>query len=59
VDGVEVAGDIAAGLEPASEGLHIGAGAALEAGSFFSGLIDDVRVFETALSPEEAMTLME
>ena len=59
VDGVEVAGDVAAGLEPASEGLHIGAGATLESGSFFSGLIDDVRVFETAFSPEETMTLME
>jgi hypothetical protein len=59
VDGVEVAGDIATGLEPASEGLHIGAGGNLESGSFFSGLIDDVRVYETALSLQEITALTE
>ena len=59
VDGVEVAGDIATGLEPASEGLHIGAGGNLDSGSFFSGLIDDVRVYETALSLEEITALTE
>jgi len=59
VDGVEVAGETATGLEPASEGLYIGAGGNLESGSFFSGLIDDVRVYETALSIEEIKTFTE
>ena len=59
MDGVEVAGETATGLEPASEGLYIGAGGNLESGSFFSGLIDDVRVYETALSIEEIKTFTE
>jgi hypothetical protein len=51
VDDVTVAGD-EPGLPPdISEGLHIGAGAALEAGSYFCGLIDDVRVYERAVRP--------
>jgi len=57
VDGIEVARDIAANLEPASGGLYFGAGTNLESGSFFSGLIDDVRVYETALSAEEIAAL--
>ncbi len=59
VDGVEVAADTATDLEPASEGLNIGAGGNLEFGSFFSGLIDDIRVYETALSLEEIASLIE
>ena len=59
VDGVEVAGETATSLEPASEGLYIGAGGNLESGSFLSGLIDDVRVYETALSIEEVKALTE
>ena len=57
VDGVEVAGDVATGLEPGSEGLYIGAGANLASGSFFTGLLDDVRVYETALSLEEIQVI--
>lgn len=57
VDGAEVAADTAGGLEPSSEGLHIGAAGNLEPGSFFSGLIDDVRIYETALSADEIATL--
>ena len=59
VDGVEVAGETATSLEPASEGLYIGAGGNLESASFLSGLIDDVRVYETALSIEEIKALTE
>jgi hypothetical protein len=59
VDGVEVAGDMPTDLEPASGGLTIGAGANLEIGRFFSGLIDDVRVYETALSLEAIAALTE
>ncbi|MHC4326517.1 MAG: outer membrane protein assembly factor BamB family protein [Planctomycetota bacterium] len=51
VDDIEVARDIAANLEPASGGLYIGAGSNLEPGSFFSGLIDDVRVYDRAIKP--------
>jgi len=57
VDGVEVAGDITTNLEPASEGLQIGAGVNLESGSFLFGLIDDVRIYETALDPDQIAVL--
>jgi hypothetical protein len=33
--------------------LYIGTGKNLEPGSFFSGLIDDVRIYNVALSAEE------
>ena len=32
-------------------GLHIGAGMAMEPGSFWSGLIDDVRIYNRAVNP--------
>jgi hypothetical protein len=56
-DGIEVARDTAARLESSDTGLYIGAGANLEPGSFFSGLIDDVRIYETALGAEEIAAL--
>jgi len=34
-----------------TEGLHLGAGAHLEPGSFFSGLIDDIRIYNRAVRP--------
>jgi hypothetical protein len=51
VDGVEVAKDTTAQapLKPATGGLHIGAGKTLDAASFFSGLIDEVRVYNRAV----------
>ncbi|MHC4558856.1 MAG: right-handed parallel beta-helix repeat-containing protein [Planctomycetota bacterium] len=54
VDGVEVAKDntIAVGV-PSTGGLYFGAGKDLEEGCFFSGLIDDVRIYKVALSAEE------
>jgi hypothetical protein len=58
VDGVEVARDM--GPVPAigsNGGLYIGAGESLDATSFFSGLIDDVRVYNAALSVEEIAAL--
>jgi len=33
-------------------GLNIGAGKNLEAGSFWSGLIDDVRIYNRAVEPQ-------
>ena len=51
VDDVEVASDTQDDLEPAIGGLYIGAGKGLESGSFFSGLIDDVRIYNRAVMP--------
>jgi len=53
VDGAEVAKDTAAQnpLKSATGGLYIGAGKALETGTFFSGLIDDVRIYDRAVKP--------
>jgi hypothetical protein len=54
VDGAEVAkdADIVGGVFWDS-GLYFGAGKDLDAASFFSGLIDDVRIYPLALSAEE------
>jgi len=38
-------------LESANGGLYIGAGKTLDAGSFFTGLIDDVRIYNRAVRP--------
>jgi hypothetical protein len=53
VDDVEVAKDkdTQASLTGSQGGLYIGAGNALEAGSFWSGLIDDVRIYDRAMNP--------
>lgn len=58
-DGIEVARDTIAQnpLKPATGGLHIGAGKSLHTGTFFSGLIDDVRIYEKALTAEEIAAL--
>jgi hypothetical protein len=52
-DGIEVAKDTAAQnpLKPADGGLYIGASKTLTAGTFFSGLIDDVRIYNRAVKP--------
>jgi len=53
VDGVEVAIDAApsSALESAEGGLYFGADSALASGTFFSGLIDDIRIYSRAVSP--------
>jgi hypothetical protein len=51
VDDVEVARDTQASLAASQGGLSIGAGEGLEAGSFWSGLIDDVRIYDRAVTP--------
>ena len=55
VDGIEVAKDTAVlePLESANGGLYIGAGKSLDEGTFFSGLIDDVRIYNIVLTAEE------
>ena len=61
VDGVEVAEDTSdlAPLEFSDGGLYIGAGKNLEPGSLFMGLIDDVRIYDVALTAEEIAALVQ
>jgi len=51
VDGVAVAEDTQPGLDASQNGLYIGAGKDYTAGTFFSGLIDDVRIYNRAVHP--------
>ena len=53
VDGTEVAKDAAplASLEEAAGSLYFGAGSTLASGTFFSGLVDDVRIYNRAVMP--------
>lgn len=58
VDGILSAEDttVVAGL-PSDGGLHIGAGRDLDPASFFLGMIDDVRIYNVALSDEKVEAL--
>jgi hypothetical protein len=52
VDGEEVAEDSRDFIRVASDGgLYLGAGNNLEAGSFWSGLIDDIKIYDRAVTP--------
>jgi N-acetylneuraminic acid mutarotase len=51
VDDVAVAEDAQTNLGGSENGLYIGIGTAMEAGSFWSGLIDDVRIYNRAVTP--------
>jgi len=51
VDDTEVARDAQGSPGGSNAGLHIGAGAHLEAGSFWWGLVDDVRIHSRAVTP--------
>jgi Tol biopolymer transport system component len=51
VDDVAVAEDTQDGLGGSDSGLYIGADTAMEPGSFWSGLIDDVRIYNWAVTP--------
>ncbi len=51
VDDIEVVKDTQANLSNSSGGLYIGAGSTLAPGSFWSGLIDDVRIYNRAVKP--------
>jgi len=51
VDYAEVAKDTQAGLTGSQGGLQIGAGKGLEAGSFWTGLIDDVQIYDRVIKP--------
>ena len=51
VDDILVAEDTQSGLANCYGGLNIGCGADMAAGSLFSGLIDDVRIYSRAVKP--------
>jgi hypothetical protein len=51
VDGVSVAEDTQPGLESSQMGLYIGVDKNFTPGTFFSGLIDDVRIYNRVVSP--------
>ncbi|MHC4677299.1 MAG: LamG-like jellyroll fold domain-containing protein [Planctomycetota bacterium] len=51
VDDTLVAEDAQPGLTGSLGGLNIGCGNDLTAGTFFSGLIDDVRIYNRAVKP--------
>jgi Tol biopolymer transport system component len=53
VDGAEVAKDTKSFsmLESSDGGLHLGAGKNLDPGTFWLGLIDDVRIYNRAITP--------
>jgi hypothetical protein len=59
VDGAEVKRDATtqAGLISATGPLYFGAANTLTAGTFFDGLIDDIRIYNRALNSEEAAAL--
>jgi hypothetical protein len=50
-DDVAVASDTQTSLERSGIGLNIGCGPNEESGTFFSGLIDDVRIYNRAIAP--------
>jgi serine/threonine protein kinase len=51
VDGVVAAEDTQSALPNSGNGLYIGTGKNMEPGTFFSGLIDDVRIYKRAVRP--------
>jgi hypothetical protein len=59
VDGLEVAKDTdpLTSLNSSNGGLYIGTNKNRDTGTFFSGLIDDVRIYELALTAEEVAAL--
>jgi hypothetical protein len=57
VDDVEVARDMQSGPAGSTGGLYIGADSALSTGTFWSGLIDDVRIYNVGLTPDETTAL--
>lgn len=59
MDGIDVAKDTAAlkPLESADGGLYIGTDKDQTIGIFFSGLIDDVRIYNVGLTSEQLAVL--
>jgi len=51
VDDIEVASDTQSGLKGSDAGLYLGAGKGLETSTFWSGMIDDVRIYDRVVEP--------
>jgi hypothetical protein len=51
VDGVVAAEDTQDGLGGSDSGLYIGTGKSMESGTYFSGLIDDLRIYNRPVTP--------
>jgi hypothetical protein len=51
VDDVQVAEDTQDGLESSNGGLYIGTGRLMAPGTYWSGLIDDIRIYSRAVTP--------
>ena len=51
VDDITVAQDTQDGLGGSDNGLYIGCGYNMEPGTYFSGLIDDIRIYNRAVRP--------
>ena len=51
MDDILVAEDTQANLQGSDGSLYIGAGKAMEPGTYWSGLIDDVRIYNRAIRP--------
>jgi hypothetical protein len=51
VDDIAVAQDTQDSLEGSDSGLYIGCGKGMETGTFFSGLIDDLRIYNRVVIP--------
>jgi hypothetical protein len=58
VDDMEVAADTLSGLAGSAGGLYLGAGNTFEPGSFFFGMIDDMRIYPLALTADEIQVLV-
>ena len=57
VDNIRIAEDSQTGLTDSFGGLNIGCGSDLATGTSWSGLIDDVRIYDVALSAEQIAIL--
>ncbi len=57
VDGIAVAENTQDNLEVSENWLYIGTDKVREDGTYWSGLIDDVRIYDVALTPEEIASL--
>jgi len=51
LDGIVVAADTTDDMEASDRGLYIGAGKDYPSGSYFTGLIDDVRIYNRTVKP--------
>jgi hypothetical protein len=51
VDDVLVAEDTQANLQCSDDGLYIGTGSTMQPGTYWSGLIDDIRIYNRVVRP--------